>query len=79
MAVKNITGKGNTVLVDNETLCTLPPDQSILCTHGNMRDLDVITRANDLWRIDILKNHAWCVGIPDIKHVKVIAPLVDWD
>lgn len=78
MAVTNMAGKGNTILLDNETLCTLPPDQSISCTYGNMRDVDVITRANDFWRIDILKNHAWCVGIPDIQHVKVIAPLVDW-
>jgi hypothetical protein len=78
MAVTDMVGKGNTILMDNETLCALPPDQSISCMYGNLRDVDVITRANDLWRIDILNNHAWCVGIPDMQHVKVIAPLVDW-
>ena len=69
---------GNRVTLNGEVVCCVSPDQTISCLFGNCRDVDVITGANDLWRVDIVNNKAWCVGLETVPIVN-IAPLVGWD
>jgi hypothetical protein len=75
-----LNGTGNCVTLDGEVVCCIPDDQNITCTYGTPRDVDVVTSANDFWRIDVVNNRAWCVGMELGDAVIVaLAPLVGWN
>jgi hypothetical protein len=80
LSKSHMDARGNSVTLDGYVVCSLPPAQTISCMFGTPRYVDVITGANDIWRIDIVKNKAWCVGMElgDVG-IMTFAPLVGWD
>lgn len=75
-----LDARGNSVTLDGEVVCCIPNDQNITCTYGTPRNVDVVTSANDFWRIDVVNNRAWCVGMDLGDGVVVaLAPLIGWD